>query len=218
MAKIEELDANFKQGKADENGIVYYNCMEKPFSLHGFYKPLETGKFLRLPGRFSKEESVNEGVRSLLYHTSGGRVRFVTDSCFINIRVNLSTPVCFMPHMTQGGIQGFDLYAAPVDQRKNPVYQKTFFPIGVTEEEGTYSGTFQFAEKVLREITINFPLYNGVESLFIGLKEGCVLKEAEPYSVELPMVFYGSSITQGGCASRPGTNYTHLLSRWLGRL
>ena len=63
--------------------------------------------------------------------------------------------------------------------------------------------------------TINFPLYQGVNSLYIGLKEGSVIKEAPEYETTAPFVYYGSSITQGGCASRPGSAYQNILSRHL---
>ncbi|MBQ4088215.1 MAG: hypothetical protein IJC78_08220 [Clostridia bacterium] len=215
MSKIEEIDVNFKVNEANENGVVYYNCMDKPFSLHGFYSPVETGKFMRLPESFSTDERVNGGVRSLMFHTAGGRVRFVTDSKIVSIRVNLATPVCFMPHMAESGIHGFDMYVASLDKKTKPLYKKTFIPSGVTRDAGNYCGSYEFKDSTLREIIINFPLYNGVENLYIGLCDGCTLKKASPYSIELPMVFYGSSVTQGGCASRPGTNYTHHLSRWL---
>ncbi len=66
-----------------------------------------------------------------------------------------------------------------------------------------------------RLITIHFPLYASVESLSIGLQEGATLKRAPDYGMEKPVVFYGSSITQGAAASRPGMNYENILSRWL---
>ena len=62
--------------------------------------------------------------------------------------------------------------------------------------------------------TINFPLYHDVYELYVGLKEGSTILKAPDYSVKVPMVFYGSSVTQGGCASRPGTCYQAYLSRW----
>jgi hypothetical protein len=66
-----------------------------------------------------------------------------------------------------------------------------------------------------REWLINFPLYDGINKLWIGIAEGSTLKKAPPFTVSKPVVFYGSSITQGGCASRPGTTYVNYLSRWL---
>jgi hypothetical protein len=67
----------------------------------------------------------------------------------------------------------------------------------------------------MREIIIHFPLYSNVCDLFIGLSRDSEILAAPLYRVEKPVVFYGSSVTQGGCASRPGTCYQGFLSRWL---
>ena len=97
------------------------------------------------------------------------------------------------------------------------------------EEEEHYVGTFippydvkegfesivDFEEEKERMITIHFPLYSEVRMLYIGLKDGSVLKKAPDYRIEKPVVFYGSSITQGGGASRPGNNYENIISRHL---
>jgi len=64
-----------------------------------------------------------------------------------------------------------------------------------------------------REITINFPLYSNVRDLYIGLQEDAITEEAKPYKSDKPIVYYGSSITQGGCASRPGMSYQAIVSR-----
>ena len=71
-------------------------------------------------------------------------------------------------------------------------------------------------EMPLRNIELYFPLYNGVYELYIGVKDGCVLQPARAYDYEKPVVFYGSSITQGGCASHAGNDYISILSRRLG--
>jgi hypothetical protein len=60
------------------------------------------------------------------------------------------------------------------------------------------------------------PLYNGVVDVAIGVPEAAVLAAA-PVRRELPVVFYGTSITQGGCASRTGTCHVAFLGRWLDR-
>ena len=65
----------------------------------------------------------------------------------------------------------------------------------------------------MREYTIHFPLYSEVVSLEIGLCDGSSLLPARDYRTQLPVVFYGSSITQGGCASRPGNSYDNIISR-----
>ena len=66
----------------------------------------------------------------------------------------------------------------------------------------------------MREFTLNFPLYNGVRSLRVGISPTAELTAPTPFAVGQAILFYGSSITQGGCASRPGNAYTHILARW----
>ena len=65
----------------------------------------------------------------------------------------------------------------------------------------------------MREYTVNFPTYSGVNDLYIGLDEKAAVEAPMPYTMEKPVVFYGSSITQGGCSSRPGTTYQGFVSR-----
>ena len=62
---------------------------------------------------------------------------------------------------------------------------------------------------------INFPLYSGVQSLEIGVQSGSTVNIGREYQYKTPVVYYGSSITQGGCASRPGNTYQSILSRKL---
>ena len=64
----------------------------------------------------------------------------------------------------------------------------------------------------MRDITIHFPLYSNVDELYIGLADSALIKEPVPYRIEKPIVYYGSSISQGGCASRPGTSYQGFVS------
>ena len=66
----------------------------------------------------------------------------------------------------------------------------------------------------MREFTLNLPLYNGIRSIRVGLAPKSEVVAPTPFAVERPILFYGSSITQGGCASRPGNAYTHILARW----
>ncbi|WP_129723422.1 SGNH/GDSL hydrolase family protein [Xylanivirga thermophila] len=67
----------------------------------------------------------------------------------------------------------------------------------------------------MREWTIYLPLYCGVEKLEIGIMEDASILPPKKQTIEKPIVYYGPSITQGACASRPGNAYTHIVSRWL---
>ena len=65
-----------------------------------------------------------------------------------------------------------------------------------------------------REYKLFLPLYDGVTKLEIGIDSNASIKKATPNTLK-PIVFYGTSITQGGCASRPGMAHTNIISRKL---
>ena len=109
-----------------------------------------------------------------------------------------------MPHFALTGSAGFDLYA------DNEYYKSFVPPFDLTEG---YESVIEFDNAEMREITINFPLYSDVKELYIGVDENSRLEESMSYRVEQPVVYYGSSITQGGCASRPGSCYQSIISR-----
>ena len=66
-----------------------------------------------------------------------------------------------------------------------------------------------------QEVMINLPLYAGVSYIKIGLPEGSVVATATSRNYDAPICFYGSSITQGGCVSRPGLSYSNIICRML---
>ncbi len=203
---IAEIDKNFKvETKLPFDDIVFYNAESSPFRIHGIFK--ENGLFRRIPEEVANR--VNEGVVRLHTNTAGGRVRFVTDSKYVAIQVKMPY-VVRLPHNPMTSTSGFDIY---VKKDGVDTYYKTFVPPFDMKMGYESSVTFPSAEK--REITIHFPLYNDVSSLHIGLQKTANVWPATDYDYDLPIVYYGSSITQGGCASRPGNSYQAMLSCWL---
>ncbi len=200
MPKIAEIDKNFEvKTSIPKDDIKFYDIEKAPFKIYGVYR--KDGKFRRMPEEVAK--NVSEIVYLLHTNTSGGRVRFVTDSSYVAISAKLDE-VCRAPHMPLTASAGFDLYVSKM-------HEKTLVP-PITMND-SYESLYEFETKEFREITINFPLYSNVMSLYVGLEEDAVIKEASPYVNEKPVVFYGSSITQGGCASRPGMCYPNIISR-----
>lgn len=201
---IAQIDRNFAvQTSLDIENITFYDAKDDRFSLYGVF--YEDGMYRRLPE--SVAQTVSEKVHALHSHTAGGRLKFRTNSSFVAIKAVMPT-IGKMPHFALTGSAGFDLYLG-----KKETYFNSFVPpFAITD---VYEKAIRFKEKKLREITINFPLYSSVSQLYIGLEEGAVLKKASGYKYEKPIVFYGSSITQGGCASRPGNAYQSILSRAL---
>lgn len=200
MSDIAKADKNFEvKTKIDKDDIKFYSVEEEPFKVYGVFK--ENGKYRRIPEKLAVQ--VSDGVYQLHANTAGGRVKFKTNSTYVAIHVEMDG-LGKMPHFAFTGSIGFDLY---VDNH----YKKTFVP--PFDIEDGYESLVGFADSELRDITINFPLYSNVKNLYIGIEENAVLQEGTPYVNTKPIVFYGSSITQGGCASRPGMSYQSLLSR-----
>ncbi len=199
---ISKTDRNFEvKTNIQKNNIKFYNAEDSVFSVYGVFK--ENGKYRRMPEIVAK--SVSEGVYQLHTNTAGGRVRFVTDSSYIAIHADMDG-VARVPHFALTGSAGFDLYI-------NNQHKKTFVP--PYDMSDGFEGLADFCVKEEREVTINFPLYSDVCELYIGLEQDAMIKEAPAYRNEKPIVFYGSSITQGGCASRPAMTYQNILSRQL---
>lgn len=212
MRDITEIDVNFKANDdINRDGIKFYDVLDEPFKVYGV--EYENGKFRRLPENVAK--SVSLGVYELHANTTGGRVRFITDSPYVAISVKLEN-ICRMSHFALTGSAGFDLYAKEEDGEDR--FKGTFIPPYdmVDGYEGILEfkdGKFNTPERKTREITINFPLYTDVKSVYIGLDGDSFVLPPKPYINEKPVVYYGHSITQGGCASRPGNSYPTIITR-----
>ena len=200
-----EIDKNFAvETNLKEKDIVFHHILEEPISVYGVR--YENGYFFRMPKAVAT--TVNPGVASLCGNTAGGRIRFVTDSPYIAIKVKYHS-VHRSDHFPLCGTAGFDLY---YNEGNGFDYFATFRP--PYHMVDTYE-SIHYPNKGKCTYQINMPLYSTVAMVWIGIKEGSVLEQAEGYPNEKPVVFLGSSITQGGCASRPGTAYTEMLSRRL---
>ena len=198
---ISEIDKNFAVPPSTGEGLTYLSADEAPFRVYGLIR--EDGGYARMPRAVA--EKVNQGTVDLHRNTSGGRVRFATDSQRIAVKVDMpfSLP---MPHMPQTGSGGFDLY-------RDGVFFRTFIP--PMSADVPYAVEVPTPGEGVHEYEINFPLYHDVNRLMIGLESGARLGPGRAYENYDPVVYYGSSITQGGCASRPGMNYTNIISRCL---
>lgn len=200
---ISKIDSNFRvETTIDKKDIQFYNIEDQPFKIYGVFK--ENGKYRRMSEDVAQK--VSERVYALHTNTAGGRVRFTTDSQYVAIFAKMGA-VKKSSHFALAGSIGLDLYA---DNR----YVKSYIP--PFDIEDYYESIIEFSDKAQREITINLPLYSDVHELHIGLQNDALLKAPTPYKNKKPVVFYGSSITQGACASRPGMSYEAILSRTFG--
>lgn len=200
---IEKIDGNFKVvSKLPKTDIVFKSVLENPFKIYGVF--YENGCFRRIPQELA--ERVNKGVAFLNTNTAGGRVKFKTDSKYIAINTKMHS-IAKMSHFSFSGSIGFDMYA---DFGTGMQFCKTFVP--PSDISDGYEGIVEFENENIKEITLNLPLYSGVKELYIGVSENSVLESPSEYITDKPIVYYGSSITQGACASRPGNAYEALIS------
>ena len=209
--RLAKIDKNFIiNTNIEKEGLKFYSIEEKPFKIYGVFK--ENGKYIRMPERDAKAVSENVGI--LNYQTSGGRVRFITDSPYVAINIKMND-VGKASHFPLTGSAGLDLY---VKENGKDIYRGTFIP--PYDVDKSFEGVIEFKKtftsepiRAEREITINFPTYSGVDDLYIGLDGNSYVKEAPDYKYKKPIVYYGHSITQGGCVSRPGCTYPAMVSR-----
>lgn len=187
--------------------VVWYNVKNAPFSLHGFYEPINMPYFCRVPSDVAAETS--EGVAKLSRESAGGRVRFSTNSPYIAIRAKFLA-VGRSPHLSLISTSGFDLY---IDGEFGSRYVKEYrMPYDMTD---SYEQIIYLEGGIMRSYTINFPVHAVVESLEIGLKPDALVDAPRPYRDIKPVLFYGSSIVHGTAASRPGYIYPAIISREL---
>lgn len=200
--KITDIDKNFLVNTdIKRDGMVFYNALETPFEINGIF--YDDGKYRRLPEAVAK--TVNDGVYGLHANTAGGRVRFKTTSPYVAIH-SVFPSVHRMSHFAMTGSSGFDLYV-------DGCFVKSFVP--PLDMVSGYDSIIELGNGDMKEIMIGFPLYNDVNELYVGLDGAAHVTSPTPYAIDVPIVFYGSSITQGGCASRPGSSYEAIVSRAL---
>ena len=207
---ITEIDKNLKSTNVSAEDVVWRNVKEDVFSIHGIFYSEEEKCYRRMTKEVA--DQVSEGVRVLSTCATGGRIRFVTDSPYIAVKAVLSD-MPLSSNNSLGGQSGFSIYA-------DGVFEGNLRPEFVNVKNAV-DGKYVFASQAsartsgLRNIEIYTPLYNCVYEIFVGLKDGCSLLPAKEYQNKLPVVFYGSSITQGGCASHPGNDYASIVCRRL---
>lgn len=170
----------------------------------------ETERFFdRLPAR--AKDVVRPPVWDLSRHSAGMCTAFETDAVDIWARWTLLRPQLAMPHMPATGVSGLDLYAR--DERGRWRWAGVGRPLGFPQNT-TLLG--QGLAPGRRACAVYLPLYNGVEALEIGVPRGAAFEPLPPRAAR-PLVCYGTSILQGGCASRPGMAHVAILGRRLDR-
>lgn len=155
------------------------------------------------------EKSVRQNVWNLGHDSAGICVRFETDATTIAARWSLRREALAMAHMPATGVSGLDLYAKEQGRWR---WLGNGRPARTVEEKVLVKGL----KPGRREFLLYLPLYNGVDEIKIGVPETAILESGPRRASGIkPIVFYGTSIVQGGCASRPGMAYPAMLGRRL---
>ncbi len=207
-AAAQALDPS--RAKVDEaTGVHWYDVRDLGIEGQGWHDT--AAPFDRLPAK--AEGVVRSAVWSLSRHSAGLCVRFVTDATTIHGRWTLTSDRLAMPHMPATGVSGLDLYVRADEGRWR--WLANGRPTATTNTAQLVSGL----SPGKREFLLYLPLYNGVKSVEVGVPKGSTLARGpeRPPEHRKPIVVYGTSITQGGCASRPGMVHTAILGRRLER-
>ena len=215
MAKADEAECSVAKWDArmavkgaivDTNGVKW---------IDGKYLPIEGREFDdvehyydRLPAGVTT--NVNAGVRAMKHNTSGMLFRFRTDSKNLTFKWKPYNRWLSMDHMPSTGVSGIDVYRFD-EAKKRWLYVDTG---RITNPDG---GELTIKWVPNTACIVNLPLYNGIREFSLGIDKDASITSAGKRSsgVEKPVVFYGTSITHGGCASRPGLGFVNIVGRLL---
>lgn len=165
----------------------------------------------RLPARAKGKVSLD--IWSLGKESAGMCVRFVTDASSLSASWALANPNLSLPNMAVSGASSLDIYMK---------YEGHWRWLGLALAKTCPTNQVLIENELppgKHEYCLYLPTYNGVKEVLIGLPAAATFETAPPYPTEKrkPIVFYGTSITQGACASRPGLAYPAILSRKFSR-
>ena len=208
MSELEKYDPNFKTSTASErkDGKDFYTIPNSNFDLYGIFYDEKNKCFCRMPA--DATALVSPGVSWLSTHTAGGRVRFSTDATLMEIYVAYDR---FEPHnhMPLSCSAGFVL----IEEGEGRNFHIESMRPTLAGQKG-FTGAATLRGGKMRDYILYFPTYNRVTELKLAFNEGAKIQGGKKYRDIKPILYYGSSITQGGCASRPDNAYQAHISKW----
>ena len=205
--KITELNKGLLPEGEVKRELIWLDAAESVFTVHGVFYDASQGQYVRMPQ--SVADATSGMVSGLNRSTSGGRIKFRTDSKCIAIHAVMFNNDEL--HHTAQMEHGFDLCT------QNSFYSRSTFAYGLVPG-GTMRRSFSASyatDGEMADFTLHLPTNGKLYKLYIGLNPDAELLSPTPYKHEKPIVFYGSSITQGSCASRPANIYEAIISRHL---
>ncbi|MEO6739579.1 MAG: SGNH/GDSL hydrolase family protein [Chthoniobacteraceae bacterium] len=200
---VSKLDPAMGVNKPADENLDWHDVTKWGVEGREFPDMERSSYFDRLPKE--AEGKVTPAVWNLSRDSAGMMVRFKADAPSIHVRYKLVKATLGMPHMPATGVSGVDLYARDASGKWKWV--QVTKPAAQTVSAQIISGLAPGE----REYAAYLPLYNGIESLEIGVPRDAKFQGLPPR--KKPIVFYGTSITHGACASRPGMVHTAILGR-----
>ncbi|MDH5380465.1 MAG: SGNH/GDSL hydrolase family protein [Cyclobacteriaceae bacterium] len=190
----------------EQDVVLYYG--KDSFLIEGteIAESLKENPYDRLPASY--KDLVRPPVWDLSKSSAGISIRFVTNSSQVAVKWGVRKGAT-MNHMPATGIRGVDLYVKHNNEWR-------FVNTAIPGDSITEKTLISEMTPELREFKIFLPLYDGVTFLEVGVDKKSTFTKPTP-NTKKPIVFYGTSITQGGCASRPGMAHTNIISRKLDR-
>lgn len=183
-----------------------YSLFDKPLKVYGVPFFEQTKSLRRLPKDLIPRLTGVEYITAR--RCPGARVEFKTDSPSFTVKVSLKTLVLDIGMSLYSG-QGAQVM---VGERGNAQHLALVYPPNYDTK--VYQRTFSKSAD-LEQVTIYFPRNELVENIEVTVEDGAIVTEPTPYKYQKPVVFYGSSITEGGCACNTMNAYSAILSRWL---
>jgi len=193
----------------NEEKIEWYSPLEKPFSIYGLKWEESKPLYRRLPVK--EEGYFTAKVNRWANCPAGGQIHFSTDSRDVWIHVELDG-IRWRDRSSPVSTYGFDVYKQEAD------FLRFLGTTRLKEGEETYTSKVMLQEEAeMNSFVINMPLFNAVKKIEIGVSEGSRVEANTHFENKPCVVIYGTSITHGSAASRPGMAYPNILSRMLGR-
>lgn len=192
---------------------VWHNPLEEEHSVvqnQGFEQEIGHS-YVRLPDRI--RENVSQAIWNLSRNSSGLAIHFYSDAPHIEVRYTVAQGFA-LNHMPATGVSGVDLYAFDNEGRMTHLSGEYSFRDTVTYKYDAIKPDGY--HKMGYEYRLYLPPYNTVKWLEIGVPQGASFKFV-PRRKERPIVVYGTSIAQGGCASRPAMVWSNILERKMDR-
>ena len=212
--KQSEADPNLCAPALSTAGWAYHPVAATAARVEGLPWSETEGHWDRLPRALMSNDSVRAALRHVAAQPSGGRIRFNTTASTWALRARLArTETCV--HNTVDSLSGFDCYARPAGMPgARPIFVRCAAPgedpaLVVAELERPRA----FAASAEVEWTVYLPLQNPVASLELAFPADAPALPPAPARLAAPVVFHGSSITQGFSCTRPGLTYPAIIAR-----